>query len=106
MPSPSAQPQPRPPLNLNLPPAARAPFPNTPPTALPRRSLSEMANQQLGRRPRDPLAEEIENAGNLDCAKDATVQGRENKINDNVNTAGLMNIGPLLKRTIEEKCRK
>ncbi len=96
----------RPPLNLSLPPAARPPFPNTPPTALPRRSISEMANEQLRRRPRDPFAEDIENAGSIDCAKDASAQGRENKINESTNTAGLMNIGPLLKRTIEEKCRK
>ncbi|NJM44318.1 MAG: hypothetical protein HC858_10740 [Brachymonas sp.] len=95
-------------MNLNLPaptpPAARA-FPYTPPTALPRRSISEMANEQLRRTPRDPLAETIDSAKNLDCAKDATAQGGENKINDTT-TAGLMNIGPLLKRTLEGKCAK
>jgi hypothetical protein len=107
VPGPAArEPVSQPPLNLSLPPAARAPFPNTPPNALPRRSISEMANEQLRRRPRDPLAESVEQAGTIDCAKDATVQGRENQINESTNTAGLMNIGPLLKRTLEEKCRK
>lgn len=65
-----------------------------------------MANEQLRRDRRGPLEEGIDNAGNMDCTKDATAQGRENKINESTNTAGLMNIGPLLKRTIEEKCRK
>ena len=105
-PSAAAPPVNRPPLNLSLPPAIRAPQPYTPPTALPRRSISEMANEQLRRRPRDPLADAVEQAGNIDCAKDATLQGRENQINDSTQTAGLMNIGPLLKRTLEEKCRK
>lgn len=105
-PSAAAPPVNRPPLNLSLPPAIRVPQPYTPPTALPRRSISEMANEQLRRRPRDPLADAVEQAGNIDCAKDATLQGRENQINDSTQTAGLMNIGPLLKRTLEEKCRK
>jgi hypothetical protein len=65
-----------------------------------------MANEQLRRAPRDPLAEGMDSAGSIDCSKDASVQGRENKINESTNTAGLMNIGPLLKRTLEEKCRK
>jgi hypothetical protein len=89
-----------------LPPAARAPYPYTPPNAQPRRSISEMANEQLRRKPRDPFAEQIDSAGDIDCLKDASAQGRENKINDAANTAGLLNIGPLLKRTLEEKCRK
>jgi hypothetical protein len=65
-----------------------------------------MANEQLRRKPRDPFAESVESAGDIDCAKDATAQGRDNKIGETTNTAGLMNIGPLLKRTLEEKCRK
>ncbi len=81
-------------------------YPYTPPTALPRRSISEMANEQLRRAPRDPLAEGIDSASNIDCGKDANAQGRDNKISESTNTAGLMNIGPLLKRTLEEKCRK
>ena len=64
-----------------------------------------MANEQLRRPPRDPLAEGIDSAKNLDCTKDATAQGGENKINDTT-TAGLLNIGPLLKRTLEGKCAK
>ncbi len=65
-----------------------------------------MANEQLRRAPRDPLAEGIDSASSIDCLKDANAQGRENKIGETANTAGLMNIGPLLKRTLEEKCRK
>jgi hypothetical protein len=73
---------------------------------VPQRSLSEMANEQLGVKSRDRLAEGVQGSGLIDCAKDATAQGADNKIGDTANTAGLMNIGPLLKRTIEEKCRK
>lgn len=99
-------PTPRPPLDLRLPPAARSPYPYTPPNALPRRSISEMANEQLRRDRRGKLEEGIDNAGDVDCLKDAASQGKDNKVNDNVSTAGLLNIGPLLKRTIEEKCKK
>jgi hypothetical protein len=80
------------PLNLNLPPR----YIYRPPIAVPRRSLSEMANEQLRRKPRDPFAEGIEAAGNIDCLKD-TPEGP---------AQGLLAIGPLLKRAIEEKCRK
>lgn len=97
---------PRPPLDLRLPPAARTPYPNTPPNAQPRRSISEMANEQLRRDRRGKLEEGIDNAGDIDCLKDAAAQGKDNKASDNVSTAGLLNIGPLLKRTIEEKCKK
>ena len=65
-----------------------------------------MANEQLRRDRPGKLETGIDNAGDIDCAKDAKAQGQGNTINDNVNTAGLMNIGPLLKRTLEEKCRK
>lgn len=99
-------PQTRPPLDLRLPPIARPTFPYTPPNAQPRRSISEMANEQLRRDRPGKLEAGIENAGDIDCTKDATAQGQGNKINDNVYTAGLMNIGPLLKRTLEEKCKK
>lgn len=80
------------PLNLNLPPR----YIYRPPMAVPRRSLSEMANEQLRRKPRDPFAEGIEAAGNIDCLKDAPEGPAQ----------GLLAIGPLLKRAIEEKCRK
>jgi hypothetical protein len=102
LPPAAASSAPRPQLNLNLP----RTYPYTPPNALPRRSISEMANEQLRGKPRDPLAEGMDSASSIDCLKDATAQGRENKINESTNTAGLLNIGPLLKRTIEEKCRK
>lgn len=80
------------PLNLNLPPR----YIYRPPIAVPRRSLSEMANDQLRRKPRDPFAEGIEAAGNIDCLKD-TPEGP---------AQGLLAMGPLLKRAIEERCRK
>ena len=64
-----------------------------------------MASEQLRRPSRDPLAEGIDSAKNLDCTKDATAQGGENKIND-TETAGLMNIITLTKRFIEGKCAK
>lgn len=80
------------PLNLNLPPR----YIYRPPMAVPRRSLSEMANEQLRRKPRDPFADGIEGAGNIDCLKD-TPEGP---------AQGLLAVGPLLKRAIEEKCRK
>lgn len=80
------------PLNLNLPP--RTVY--RPPIAVPRRSLSDIANDQLRRKPRDPFAESVEGAGNIDCLKDAPDGPAQ----------GLLAIGPLLKRAIEEKCRK
>ena len=80
------------PLNLNLPP--RAVY--RPPIALPRRSLADMANEQLRRKPRDAFAESVESASNIDCLKD-TPDGA---------FQGLLAIGPLLKRAIDEKCRK
>ena len=81
-----------PPFNLSLPPR----YIYRPPIAVPRRSLSEMANDQLRRKPRDPFAEGIDGAGNIDCLKD-TPEGP---------AQGLLAIGPLLKRAIEDKCRK
>ena len=83
------------PLNLDLP--RFAPRNNyRPPLAVPRRSLSELANEQLRRKPRDPFAETVESAGNIDCLRD-TPEGP---------AQGLLAIGPLLKRAIEEKCKK
>lgn len=79
-------------LDLNLPPR----YIYRPPIAVPRRSLSEMANEQLRRKPRDPFAEGVEAAGNIDCLKD-TPEGP---------AQGLLAIGPLLKRAMQEKCRK
>ena len=79
-------------LNLNLPPR----YIYRPPMALPRRSLSELANDQLRRKPRDPFADAVNGAGNIDCLKD-TPEGP---------VQGLLAVGPLLKRAIEEKCKK
>jgi hypothetical protein len=105
-------PESRPPLNLNLPGAtpaagARTPpiYPNRPPLNMPQRSLSEMANEQLGVKKKDRLAEGVNAAGDVDCLNAAATPNVENKWGE-ANTAGLVNIGPLLKRTLEEKCRK
>jgi hypothetical protein len=73
---------------------------------VPQRSLSEMANEQLGVKGRDRLAEGVSNSSNIDCTKEATAQGATNKIGETANTGGLLNVGPLLKRIIEEKCAK
>jgi hypothetical protein len=78
-------------LNLGLP-----RFIYRPPLALPRRSLAEQANEQLRRKPRDAFADAVEGAGNIDCLKE-TPEGP---------AQGLLAIGPLLKRAIEEKCKK
>ena len=87
--------QPRAPLNLALP-RPQPSYPYRPPLAGPQRSLSEMANEQLRRKPRDPFAESVNSAGNIDCLRDAP---------DGI-AQGLFAIGPLLKRAIEEKCKK
>ena len=79
-------------LNLQLPPR----YIYRPPLAVPRRSLSELANDQLRRKPRDPFADAVNDAGHIDCLKD-TPEGP---------AQGLLAIGPLLKRAIEEKCKK
>jgi len=55
-----------------------------------------MANEQLRRKPRDPFAESVDSAGNIDCLKDAPKGPMQ----------GLFAIGTLLNRAIEEKCKK
>ncbi len=55
-----------------------------------------MANEQLRRKPRDELADAVENAGNKDCLKDAPGGP----------VGGLLAIGNVLKNIIEEKCKK
>ena len=80
------------PLLLDLPP--RTVY--RPPIAAPQRSLSEMANDQLRRKPRDAFAEGIEAAGDVDCLK-----GSPDSI-----AQGLLAIGPLLKRALEDKCKR
>lgn len=84
----------RPPLNLDLP-RTQPVYPYRPPLAG-QRSLSEMANEQLRRKPRDPFAESVEGAGAVDCLK----------VNPNGTYGGLLAIGPLLKAAIEQKCAK
>jgi hypothetical protein len=62
-------------------------------------SLAERANEQLRRKPRDAFAESIQDAGTIDCLKD-TPGGPDSSMQ------GLLAVGPLLKRAIEEKCKK
>ncbi len=71
-------------------------YPYRPPLATPQRSLAEMANEQLRRKPRDALAEGMESAGQVDCLK----------VNPDGSYQGLLAIPLLLKRAIEEKCPK
>ena len=59
-------------------------------------SLAELANRQLARKPRDPFAESIENAGEVDCLK----------VGPNGSYGGLLAIPFILKKLIEEKCPK
>jgi hypothetical protein len=89
---------PRAPLDTSLPrtQTTRPTYPYRPPLATPQRSLSEMANEQLRRKPRDALAEGMDSAGNVDCLK----------VNPDGTTQGLLAIGPLLLRAIEDKCKK
>ncbi|MES2944300.1 MAG: hypothetical protein V4772_15640 [Pseudomonadota bacterium] len=86
---------PRAPLDLSLP-RPQPSFPYRPPMAAPQRSLSEMANEQLRRKPRDPFAEAVNSAGHIDCLKEAPDGPAQ----------GLLAIGPLLKRAVDEKCKK
>ena len=86
---------PRAPLNLSLPRTQPA-YPYRPPMAVPQRSLAEMANEQLRRKPRDPFAEALDSAGNIDCLREAPKGPAQ----------GLLAIGPLLLRAADEKCKK
>jgi hypothetical protein len=65
-----------------------------------------MANEQLRRDRPSKLEEGIDSAKNSDCLNPSAGKGDDNKINDSTNTAGLLSIGPLLKRTLEGKCAK
>ncbi len=84
----------RAPLNLSLPRNQPA-YPYRPPLAT-QPSLADMANKQLARKPRDAFADSIENAGEVDCLK----------VGPNGSYSGLLAIGPILKRLIEDKCPK
>ena len=84
----------RAPLNLALP-RMQPSYPYRPPMALPPRSLSEMANEQLRRKPRDPFAEAVNSAGHIDCLKESP-EGP---------ARGLLAIGPLLQLAVEENCK-
>ena len=83
------------PLNLNLP-RLQPSNPYRPSMTLPQRSLSEMANEQLRRKPRDPFAEAVNAAGHIDCVKERPPGPLQ----------GLLAIVPLLQLAAEEKCKK
>jgi hypothetical protein len=82
-------------LDLSLPnPRALSPA-YRPPLATPR-SLSEMANEQLRRKPRDALAEKMDAAGNIDCLKTPPEGSAQ----------GLLAIGTIALQLWEQKCKK
>jgi hypothetical protein len=85
----------RPPLDLGLP---RTPSnnPYRPPLATPGGSLSDRANAQLKPKPRDPLAEGIDAAGDVDCLKGPPKGSAQ----------GLFGIITLAQKIFEEKCKK
>ena len=83
------------PLNLNLP-RIQPSNPYRPSMTLPQRSLSEMANEQLRRKPRDPFADAVNAAGHIDCVREAPPGALQ----------GLLAIVPLLQLAVEEKCKK
>jgi hypothetical protein len=96
--SPTASPQ-RPPLNLNLP-RTQPTYPYRPPLATPQRSLAEMANAQLNPKPRDPFAESIDAAGDIDCLKGPPKDAKQGTMQ------GLFGGITTLQKLFEEKCKR
>lgn len=65
-----------------------------------RRSLADMANEQLRRgKPRDPLAEGMEGAGRDDCLHGSTTGGTPT-------VGGLLAAPQLLNRALTDKCAR
>lgn len=85
----------RPPLNLNLP-RTQPSYPYRPPLATPGGSLAERANAQLNPKPRDPFADAVNEAGDVDCLK-----GPPKGTNQ-----GLFGIITLAQKLFEEKCKR
>jgi hypothetical protein len=95
---PAASPQ-RPPLNLSLP-RTQPTYPYRPPIATPQRSLAEMANAQLNPKPRDPFAESIDAAGDIDCLKGPPKDAKQDTMQ------GLLGVFSLAQKLFEEKCKR
>jgi hypothetical protein len=85
----------RPPLDLSLP-RNQPSYPYRPPLATPGGSLAERANAQLNPKPRDPFADAVDSAGNVDCLK-GPPKGP---------VQGLFGIITLAQKIFEEKCKK
>ena len=63
-----------------------------------RRSLADMANEQLRRgKPKDPLAEGMENASRDDCLHAPKQEGQ---------VGGLLNAPAIVMRALTDKCAK
>jgi hypothetical protein len=87
---------PLPPAPQILPPDTRVIAPG--PWNTQRRSLADMANEQLRRgKPRDPLAEGMEGAGREDCLRGGEKQG---------SVGGLLNAPSVVGRALSGNCPK
>ena len=85
------------PAPLILPPPAPLPSLRGP-YATPRRSLADMANEQLRRgKPKDPLAEGMEGAGKDDCLHAPKQEGA---------AGGLLNAPSVIGRALTGNCAK
>jgi hypothetical protein len=85
-----------PPAPVILPsPPAVSPHPG--PYRIQRRSLADMANEQLRRAKKDPLAEGIEGAGRDDCLHAPKEQG---------SVGGLLAAPQLVERALTGKCAR
>jgi len=84
-----------------LPPAPILAPPSLPPVGLPyrtqQRSLSEMANQQLRRDRKDPLAQRVEEAGKDDCLHPG---------NKETSVGGLLNAPVVVAKALTGNCPK
>ena len=89
----------RPPLNLNLP-RTQPTNPYRPPLATPGGSLAERANAQLNPKPRDPFAESINAAGDIDCLKPPPDEKAKGSFQ------GLFGVLTTLQKLYEDKCKR
>jgi hypothetical protein len=89
----------RPPLNLNLP-RTQPNYPYRPPLATPGGSLAERANAQLNPKPRDPFAESVDAAGDIDCLKGPPNDKAKGTFQ------GLFGVLTTLQKLYEDKCKR
>lgn len=90
---PAARPPALPPAPLILPPSPRQIVPG--PWNTQRRSLADMANEQLRRERKDPLAEGMEGAGRDDCLRAPREEGA---------ATGLLNAPAVIGRALSGNC--